>query len=313
MSVIANLPVLPNRLNILLRQFSRSRDGFTRDELAELMSTPSLGRGKTSIFSAVLAEALRLGLVVETAIERGGNRLLLADDAKDLALIDLLERRLLQDAGNESWDRGRFPEALAWFLMQDPMQPLMWDKNVRLRVVTDLGEASEALELTNKARFQNLVYWARFLGYAVKLGFSAIELGDDTDVDDDDAQAADLDAARATAYVLPDPTEAIARRLPAIFRTEQQLKVEDFIKVWAPLLPVLEGGAIREQVEQQARAEIARQPKAFSRATSLALRRLEQRRLIALRTLSDAQMYLLYYGRESVRVSHIAYLGEKSK
>ena len=313
MSVIANLPVLPNRLSILLRQLSRSRDGFTRDELAELMSPPSLGRGKTSIFSAVLAEALRLGLVVETAIERGGNRLLLADDAKDLALIDLLERRLLQDAGNESWDRGRFPEALAWFLMQDPMQPLMWDKNVRLRVVTDLGEASEALELTNKARFQNLVYWARFLGYAVKLGFSAIELGDDTDVDDDDAQAADLDAARATAYVLPDPTEAIARRMPAIFRTEQQLKVEDFIKVWAPLLPVLEGGAIREQVEQQARAEIVRQPKAFSRATSLALRRLEQRRLIALRTLSDAQMYLLYYGRESVRVSHIAYLGEKLK
>lgn len=312
MSVITNLPVLPNRLNILLRQISQSRDGYTRDELAELMSPSSLSRGRTSIFSAVLSEALRLGLVFETTTEKGGNRLLLADNAKDLTFINLIERRLLQDPDNESVDRGRFPEALAWFLMQDPMQPLMWDKNVRLRVVTDLGEALEALELTNKARFQNLVYWARFLGYAVKLGFSATELGDDTDADEDESQTVDLDAANATAYVLPDPTEAIARHLPNIFLSEQQLKVADFIKAWASLLPVLEGGAIREQVEQQARVEIVHQPDAFSRATSLALRRLEQRRLISLYALSDAQMYLLYYGREPVRISHITYLGEKS-
>ena len=113
-------------------------------------------------------------------------------------------------------------------------------------------------------------------------------------------------------YVLPDPTTAIARHLPAIFGDKSQLSVGDFVQAWAPLQPVLEGGVIRESLEKQARLELACQSHTFSRATSLALRRLAQRGVITLQTFSDANMYLLDYGRETSRVSHIAYFVEKS-
>lgn len=316
MSVITNLPVVPNRLYLLLKQLANQPKGIGREQLSEMINPPSLMRNKkTNIFSEVLSEAMRIGLVMEIANETGEKCLQLASDIQnmdELGFIRLMEQRLLQDSANPSWNRGRFPEALAWLLMQDPLRPLVWDKNVRLMVEGDVGEESESFELTNKARFQNLVYWARFLGYAVKLGFTPTELSDDVDVDEDESQTADQDAAKATAYVLPDPTVAIVRHLPAIFGDKSQLSVSDFIQAWAPLLPVLEGGVIREALEQQTRFELARRVETLSRATSLALRRLAQRRVIALQTLSDANIYLLDYGREASRVSHIAYSVEHS-
>ncbi len=318
MSVITNWPAVPNRLYLLLKQLASQPKGkgITRENLAGLMNPPSLTKGKkTNILSEVLNEAMRLNLVVEEiANETGEKRLQLASDVQnlnELGFIRLMEQRLLQEPSDPSWNRGRFPEALTWFLMQDPLKPLMWDKNVRFMVETDMGEQSESFELTNKSGFQNLVYWARFLGYAVKLGFTAIESSEDADIDEDESQIADQDAIKATAYVLPDPTVAIARHLPTIFGDKSQLSVSNFIQAWASVLPVLEGGVIRESLEKQARLELARQALTFSRTSSLALRRLAQRGVINLQTFSDANMYLLDYGRETSRVSHIAYFVEK--
>jgi hypothetical protein len=318
MSVITNWPAVPNRLYLLLKQLASQPKGkgITRENLAGLMNPPSLTRGKkTNILSEVLSEAMRLNLVVEElAKETGEKRLQLASDVQnlnELGFIRLMEQRLLQEPRDPSLNRGRFPEALTWFLMQDPLKPLMWDKNFRFIVETDMGEQSESFELTNKAGFQNLLYWARFLGYAVKLGFTVTELNEDVDVDEDELQTADQDVAKATAYVLPDPTVAISRHLPAIFGEKSQLSVDGFIEAWAPFLPVLEGGAIYEALERQVRPELARQAQTFSRTSSLALRRLAQRGVINLQTFSDANMYLLDYGRETSRVSHIAYFVEK--
>ena len=316
MSVISNLPVIPNRLYLILKQIASYRSGIERGSLEEMMNPPSLMKGKkTNIFSEVLNEAMRLGLIIEITNETEEKKLKLASDVQKLDEIDfirLMEQRLLQDSSNTLWNRGRFPEALTWFLIQDPLKPFMWDKNVRSIVENDISDESESFELTNKARFQNLIYWARFLGYAVKLGFTATEISDDTDIDEDESQTADQDAVKATAYVLPDPTTAIARYLPAIFNDKTQLSVSELIQAWASFLPVLEGGSIRESLDQQVRPELARQDRTFSKATSLALRRLAQRKIIQLKTLSDADMHLLDYGRETTRVSHIVYLGEQS-
>lgn len=313
MSVISNLPVVPNRLYLLLKQIAGYRNGIERGNLEEMMNPPSLMKGKkTNIFSEVFNEAMRLELIIEIINETGEKKLKLASDIQKLDqpdFISLMEQRLLQDS---SRNRGRFPEALTWFLMQDPLKPFMWDKNVRSIVENDICDESESFELTNKARFQNLIYWARFLGYAVKLGFTATEISDDTDIDEDESQTADQDAVKATAYILPDPTVAIARYLPAIFNDKTQLSASELIQAWASFLPVLEGGSIRESLEQQVRPELARQDRTFSKATSLALRRLAQRKVIQLKTLSDADMHLLDYGRETSRVSHIVYLVEQS-
>lgn len=320
MSVISSVSALPNRLHLLLKQLASHPNGIMREKLAEMMSPPSLMRGKkANIFLQVLREAIQIGLVVQIETETGEKRLQITTDVQDLDdknFLHLIEQRLLQDPIDLLRTRGLFPEALTWFLMQDPLTPIFWDKNVRKMVVEaverDMGDQSESFELSNKARFQNLVYWARFLGYAVKLGFTATELSEDADVDEDELQTADQDVAKATAYVLPDPTVAISRHLPAIFGDKSQLSVDEFIEAWASFLPVLEGGAIREALERQARPELARQARTFSRATSLALRRLSQRGVITLQTLSDAEKYLLDYGRETSPVSHITYLVEES-
>lgn len=316
MSVISSLPVIPNRLYLLLKQLALLPRGISREKLAELMNPPSLSKGKkTNIFSPVLNEAMKLGLVVELPTENGEKILQLAADIPKLDdetnFIFLMEKRLLQDLDDDKlWDRGRFPEALAWFLMQNPLKPIAWDKNVLPDVERYVGDQCEAFELTNKARFQNLIYWARFLGYAVKLGFTATEQSEEIDPDENESQIVDFSGTNTTAYVLPDPTAAIARHLPGIFRKESQLNVSDFKKAWALLLPVLEGGVIRKALEQQVGTELARQDHTFSRATSLALRRLEQRRIIKLLSLSDADMYVLDYGNDQTSFSHITYLLE---
>lgn len=315
MSVISSVSALPNRLHIFLKQLASHPDGIMREKLEEMMSPPSLMMGETAnIFLQVLREAMQLDLVIQMETEMGEKRLQIATDIQDLddkSFLRLIEKRLLSYPMDRSQIRSHFPEALAWFLMQDPLKPFMWDKNVRSIVENDVGDESESFELTNKARFQNLIYWARFLGYAVKLGFTATEISDDTDIDEDESQTADQDAVKATAYVLPDPTTAIARYLPAIFNDKKQLSASELIQAWASFLPVLEGGSIRESLEQQARPELARQDRTFSKATSLGLRRLAQRKIIQLKTLSDADMHLLDYGRETTRVSHIVYLVEQ--
>jgi hypothetical protein len=138
-------------------------------------------------------------------------------------------RRLALDPKNnpdlwatEGARAGDFTSALAWFLAQDA-----WTTAIK-----GCKEADSILihQLPSKEiRFQNSTRWNGFNQWSAFLGFSL--------------------PPQVSKGVTPDPTEAIRDALPAVFGKQKTLRAKDFIRQLGEILPVLDGGDYRLQVE----------------------------------------------------------------
>ncbi|MSR09286.1 MAG: hypothetical protein EXR82_07115 [Gammaproteobacteria bacterium] len=288
MSVISDVDVTPNRLSILY-QFVQERGemGIPAQDLRAYLGPNALQRTKNPegprepIAEAIMREAKRLHIIQE---EEGTLRVpkeLRGKSSTDLQTF--LDGTLLDLERAEATDQRTFPRALAWFLCQDPAHPLSFGTNYNLLVNEDCGEEVSAYGLTNQARFQNFVYWAAYLGFAWRL-----EVADQAN------------------FVMPDPTEALARHLRPILEDKGRLPIAEALALLAQSCPVLEGGAARREVEERLTPAKQRQPDALSKSTSLALERLEHQRLIHLHDADDAPVHLLTNRRDPRPVSHVS-------
>lgn len=295
MSVITNWPAVPNRLWILFRYLlDKGEKGEDKERLRASLSPPSLLGGEegenpgTTVFEEILKESKSMGLVddldgsiclrnrfTKREIDRIGPENLFVRTMENL----LLDPDVTQDNGQKN-----VAPALAWFLMQDISNPLGFSDNPRNRVANDLGEETKSYDLKANSDFQNLAYWGRYLGYC-----SWVSIG------------------QTGTIVVPDPTKALARHLQNVFAKENEMRLVDCMSAWAALCPVLEGGLVRQEVEALARPELRREPGTLSQATSLALRRLEERKIIELKRLSDADVITVHLDDKRKGCSHIAY------
>jgi len=208
-----------------------------------------------------------------------------AFDAFDL--LQFFERRLLDPVEAEKYGQGSFPLALAWFLSQDPTIPFVWGHNYANQVIEECGAESRSFELTNHSRFEQFVYWARYLGFAWRL---------------------DLEDSRA---VLPDASHALARHLPSILPAKTPRTIQEVMAELARHLPVLEGGEARKRVESLLSPEKRRPPGQLSRSTSFALERLEIQRKVVLERVHDAPALNLDRASGPKAISHITWQGSK--
>ncbi|MCB1129530.1 MAG: hypothetical protein KDN05_00275 [Verrucomicrobiae bacterium] len=146
-----------------------------------------------------------------------------------------IARRLVLDPRNNAdlWAKEEsrsadFTLGLSWFLAQDS-----W--------TTELGGWNQAEDLSlrqmpsGKAVFQNDTRWSGFKDWASYLGFGCNP--------------------RFAAGITPDPTEAIRDSLPAIFGKKKSFPAKDFIRHLAEVLPVLDDGEYRRQVEALLRSQ----------------------------------------------------------
>lgn len=300
MSVITNLPAIPNRLFILFRYLlEKSERGEDKERLSDAFTPPSLLKGNVdddvetgqSMFDSVFKEAKLMGLIdelddrivlIESFTRREVNRI----GAEEL-FTRTTEKILFDPELAEPKGQKNVAQALAWLLMQDPSNPLMFSQNQRGRIIGDLGEGTGAYGLSNNSRFQNLIYWARFLGYS---NWIAVD--------------------QNNTHILPDPTKAMLRRLPDIFTDSKKMRMMDFITALGVSCSVLDQGTIRQEVESIARPDLRTEPRTISRSTSLALRRLEARGEIKMEILSDADVITIHAdGDVRLRYSHIVYKG----
>lgn len=295
MSIVTNWLAVPNRLFILFRYLlEKGERGEDKDRLKASLSPPSLlsgdedARPGTTVFEEVFKESKSMGLIEDregsislrekftrTEIDRFGPEILFIKTVERL----LFDPTLAQNNGQEN-----VAPALAWFLMQDPANPLGFSENPKSRILNDLGEETEAYDLDAKEDFQNLAYWARYLGYCSWISIS-----------------------QTGTLFIPDPTAALARHLRDVFSEEQEMRFVDCISALAIPCPVLEGGVVRQEMEAFARPELRREPGTLSQATSLAFRRLEERKVIELRRLSDADVVTVHWDDKRKGFSHIAY------
>lgn len=292
MSVISSLTSTPNRIEIVLKTLAGlPRRSIGRQELISMLSPRALQRGDaeggTTIAQGVLDEAVRLGLV---SLEDGKYRL----QSKDIPIDGEGLRSWLHDTLTfpgkaEAAGQADVGRALAWFMMQDPARPLAaMGRDVadrpRSRITEDFGPEVGSFELTIDARVQNFGYWARYLGYAWFLELEG-----------------------KTAYV-PDPTRAISRAIAVNRGNGKPLTIHEFLALIASRCPVLEGGAIRTEVEGLMTAEHrpALDRDGLSRATSLALHELEDDGVVELRHLADSRAVLLNSIAGARPVSHVS-------
>ena len=293
MSVITSFGATPNRLGIALKFVaSCGQEGVVTDILQQTLLPGALARsqaedetlGGSAIGTEVVTELRNLALLTLS----DGSSLKLSPEANDLSesrFVELLREWLCNPGEAAKRGQRNFPRALSWFLCQDPALPLPWEDNYSGIVNEDCGHEDVPFELTNGARCNQFVYWARFLGFAWRLSIDR----------------------RNT--VIPDPTRAIAESLGSWEEMTEWQPIEQVLHRLAVDLPVLEGGAVRNDIESKLVTAKQRPEGHISRSTSFALRRLQRNRQIQLDRMADAQAMNLDFGAELRAVSHLKWTG----
>ena len=148
------------------------------------------------------------------------------------------------NAPDNSAESADFVRGIAWLLSQNIYGfPVTWKDAEKLQR-NQLRQSN----IKNDTRWDNLRKWARYLGFAT--GFESFQI---------------------------DPTQAVKDYIPYIFGNNDQLTVHDFLDKLYSLLPVLDGGKYRLEIENILDAQHWQSPSEghLSMSLSLALKRLE--------------------------------------
>lgn len=292
MSVVTNFQAVPNRLFIIYAAVAEAENGLLRDQLEAWATPPSLSRrggseedgGSTALFSNSLNEARRLGLV-----EDDGDRLRVPKTGSDGGRRNAdFEAEFLSRIREVLFDPDRAANAgqigvlyaLAWFLTKSPLQPVGFSDAPQNQLREDLGDFAVKAELGSTSSYQNLLYWARYLGFAAVVGDAV------------------------TRRALPDPTRAIAAVIDRILPDKSWVEVDLFLSRLAAIYPVLEGGSVREELEAMRTAPPPTDDR-LSVSTSFALQRLADQGSISLDAVADAKARILDFGVGTKRVTHV--------
>lgn len=293
MSIITTAPAVPSRVLALYASLLANPSGEKKLRFESLATPPSLrvrgasedGEATTTLFSSTLRESKLMGLV-----EEDEERIKVSEAARgkgtkldpEVRLKAYLSKVLFDpDRAEETKQRG-FMTALAWFLRRSPLEPMGFGDPPHKELLKDLGSNAARTELTKLNTWQNFVYWARFFGFATITG------------------------SKDSKWVVPDPAAAIDDVLPAVFGDSDEKPIDAVVTELARIYPVLEGGAVRREVEDWSVAapEQANDSR-LSIATSLALQRLQNRGRIALIGRADAAVAIMSLGNAERRVSHV--------
>jgi hypothetical protein len=298
MSIITTAQAVPSRLFSIYESLFNSETGEIKDRIEAWATPQSLsGRGgrdedgesSTTLFNNALSEARKLGLV-----EDADGRIRIASDARgggekgvdcEARFRAYLLRTLFDPTRAAETQQDGFMLALAWFLSASPLKPMSFSDGPQNQLKADIGEHASEIELTNINRYQNFLYWARYLGFATIVGG-----GDDN-----------------SRRIFPDPMRAITYALPAIFANGAELTIDVFMNRLAAIFPVFEGGSVRQAYEAMLREAPVDSDRRLSIATSMALRRLADRQKISLAKVADAPGRILDFGMDEDSVSHVTW------
>lgn len=298
MSIITTAQAVPSRLFAIYASLFESETGEFKDRIEAWATPPSLsGRGAdddgestTTLFSNTLQEARRIGLVEE--IE---DKLRLTVDARgagkkgrdsEVYFLEYMRRTLFDPVRAAETQQYGFMVALAWFLSSNPLRPMNFSEAPQASLRAQIGDHASKTELTSLHRYQNFLYWARYLGFATIVG--------GRDADDQNARRA-----------IPDPVRAIEGALPVIFAESDEMPVEQFLTRLSGIFPVFERGNVREDYESMRLTPVPDLGQRLSVTTSVALQRLADRQRISMSSVADAPARILDFGSREGRVSHL--------
>lgn len=293
---------LPSVLVVLVRAL-RVMGPLERDHLEALVAPPSLQQVDATFKDGAMVRRTlnrwtQLGVFVEV-----DGRISLAKGLADgptrgpgslRALGTQLRRFVLAPENNEDLVRPEpshaadFTQASCWMLAQDPFQLTTGGyKDVVNRMESDQF-TDEPWAFRNDTRWSGFVTWAPLLGF----GWNS-------------------HVPRANTFIC-DPTAAVSDALPEIFDDRDEVTQAEFFHALSTILPVIDGGSYRTQVEARLVGNTWRptQVHEASPCLSLSLLRMEESGRLRLESRSDAahRMLLGWGFREMRPVSHLRLL-----
>lgn len=303
MSIVTTAQAVPSRLFAIYATLFNSENGEVKSRIEAWATPPSLsGRGgdddgepTTTLFSNTLAEARRVGLV-----EEFGDKLRLTVDARnggkkgkdsETHFLAYMRRTLFDPLRAVETHQAGFMIALSWFLSSSPLRPMNFSEPPQNGLRAQIGDNAVKTELTSLNRYQNFLYWARYLGFATIVGGAS--------------DAEDMSSRR----VISDPLRAIESVLPEIFFDVDDLPIEQFLARLAAIYPVFETGSVRKEFDAMRQTPMTDSDKRLSIATSLALQRLVDRQRLTMTSVADAHVRILDFGAREGRVSRVTFRG----
>jgi hypothetical protein len=269
-----------------------------RDKLLNLCAPPSAVDGQERT-SQTINRWSQLGLLADDSgrlsIDTKKHKELSKAKADNATLARIIRSVVFQPENNERfWESENnqaadFTRALGWMLAQDVFE---FDKvghsDVQKIELDQLGK--EASAFTNDTRWAGFKSWATFLGFGWIGRFPA------------------------GVFVI-DPTSVVRDVLSDVFEKSNELPQSAFFSRLGEILPVVDGGEYRREVEEKIDRSVWSPPGDDEVSTSLsrALIRLHEAGEIVLDERADAEKRtLLGQGKRRVRnVSHILWKGSK--
>jgi hypothetical protein len=271
MSVITVVEAVPSRIEGVV-EYVAMRSPVSDAELRDAISPPAL-RQSDMIGQVVTAcEDLQL-------LRRDGDEWSpgVTIESRD-ELRDYLENLLLGPQAEKA-KQPNVGKAIAWFLTLDPADPPSIRENWAARINRDCP-GSGAWDITDDARVGQLAYWVVYLGFGWRLSSTRGQM------------------------LEPDPTVAVGRHIRRIYKAGERTTLRSAITRLGEDCPVLDSGAIRTPIEANLPPDSGREPGTISRSTSVALSRLEQKGIIELSMVSDADTLTVSWPERRV-VSHL--------
>lgn len=292
MSVLTTVEAVPGRLLSLYEVLFHQENGMD-EAVLEASATPrSLRKSDTTqLYSNPYSEARNMGMVVTE-----GTKVRLTDEARcggkpkgdhETHFRLFLRHVLFEPERARKAQQSKFALALSWFLNTNPLKPTKFSDPVVDQINEEIENGARELELSNAAQFQNLLYWARYLGFATMYGVSG-------DLDETSRRRA-----------IPDPCKAIEDVLDEVFDGLRELETRQFLQRLSAIYPCLETGRTREELAYLLNASRDSDENQLSIATSLALQRLENRQKIILSTSPDSSPIILDFGSRQRRVNRV--------
>lgn len=265
----ANISILFTAMR-WLRRFGPA----TYAELAEQLRPESLTPGADNALRSTLSVGSHIGLVQQHGDDEIWQ---LSIDLGDAAALDrhdhfrdLVRRALLDQAVSDASSGSEASDVsigLAWLCSLDPTRPLAWG--------WDDGPEDQ-LRAIGSEWIVNGTQWRAFRRWAIALGFAVEGKG----------------ATERARRLIPDPTAAIARCLPAA--SDEIIPARQFAEHLSERLPVIDGGSLERAARDAGVRYDTRGDATLGPVVGHSLERLHYRGWIRLRKRDDAAGRLSY-------------------
>jgi hypothetical protein len=267
MRIYTTVEAVPSRIVAVVRLLAATGP-MPEDELSALLQPPTTNPSGSGIIDKVLPAAVECGIIIRNNRRYGLAEGIFPPKTKaediDNILPKVLARLVLQPQVNGQ--ENLFALICSWFLHR-PVDGIPRDPaDVKGALAQDgLSLAEAGAAITN--RFHNIIYWLRYLGFAVQTGD------------------------RFGEGLIPDPTLFLRRHLDELIPPGEDLEIHRFISILGTVCPVLDGGVVRRAFLARITAEWPENQ--ISDALAFALERLDRSKELRVWCPDDQRTFMI--------------------